>query len=183
MPTSHLIIYVQLNKLTPSLFALCNISSSLFCTNFSIFCSRLDFVFHKNLPKFCNSNESKCHFCAPAVSSCMKLLHTSFFSSCIVLRYWYGKSLATALSKVFCACRLQLRDKRWGAVSARCGTVTVRWLLPIVTETADVDGRYSLVRERHFMCVGVVSVTLCWVKYCLYTKQSYPLRDRMWNFM
>ena len=28
-------------------------------------------------------------------------------------------------------------------------------------------------RERHFKCVGVVSVTLCWVKYCLHTKQLH----------
>jgi hypothetical protein len=71
--------------LAPSLFALCNISSSLFCTNSSIFCSNLDFVFHKYLPKFCNSNESKCHFCEPAgfkvVSSVLALFQVTGMAS------------------------------------------------------------------------------------------------------
>lgn len=78
-------------------------------------------------------------------------LQSSFFSSCTVSSYWYGKSLPAAHCKVFYACRLQLRDKRWGAVSARpvacCSVVTVRWLLLILTETADVDGWYNL-RQR-----------------------------------
>jgi len=48
--------YVEFNKLTPSLFTLCSISSSVFCTNFFILCPRLGSVFYENLLKFCNSN-------------------------------------------------------------------------------------------------------------------------------
>jgi hypothetical protein len=125
----------------------------------------------------------------PFLWTCSFQLHETtskqFLHLCTVLRYRYGQSLAAAQSKVFSASYLQLGDKRWGALSARpvawCSTLTVRWLLLIVTETADVDGWYSLVRERHFKCVGVVSVTRCRVKYCLYTKQSCTLHQRMWT--